>query len=767
MSAQANLQRFEEIAKRGLQDKLPSDKRARFDEAVRRGLINLPSQNMNLSPRANEELSPQQLEQLESARQAQVSAVGAPEIAEGPTDATRRARVEETLTPEQLGLVQDISKPQAVLINVGKGMDDIRRVVTGEKRDPAVEKSLDVLRSVEPNASELGEIVGQSAPFLPAGVVASGAKTLTGRVLGNAAVGASEGAAVSMAEGESGTVGGIQGGIAAGALEVLVPYIGRVLSRKVTNLPENAIKPDGSLSEDAQKLLDDNGVNYEEVIKEAAEEQAQEASTEGIQSTIESAAKSELKPSDIRPNKERIEALESFGLNDAPIGAISDNKQVVSLAGGLASVPASLMSEERKTFVDKVAQAADGLILEMGGHSDMSQLSDNVLSTMKDTREGLYDVEKHIYDAVAAMVPNNRVNASSLSRYMRGIAEELGDESEMSALDKRILRISESNPKYALLDQLRKDIGASIGRTANAPYGNESTARLRDRYAKITELQERYIKEVNIGADVGQQWNVAKRLTQKRKDLEDNTVKLFGSEFSKSLVPEASRAVKGLGKGDFRRFDEMMAALPKTQKEMVAVTALQEVFKGRNGAFSPLEFNNWYNGLRNNKAAKTRLERYLPDNGKRLRDFYIGTKGVADMQREFIPNGRIRAMLDDFDKQGGMLDKLTRTGGKLAAAEGATTTMGIPGVGAAIVLAKESGKKKSTLEAASKLLSDPAFVNTIKLSAKNENQRLIDLAEERLKRSQNYRNWIKRQPKSVASTIGTVGLVGWLSSEDD
>lgn len=39
---QENLQRFQEIANRGLQDRLDADKRARFDEAVRRGLISMP-----------------------------------------------------------------------------------------------------------------------------------------------------------------------------------------------------------------------------------------------------------------------------------------------------------------------------------------------------------------------------------------------------------------------------------------------------------------------------------------------------------------------------------------------------------------------------------------------------------------------------------------------------------------------------------------------------------------------------------------------------
>ena len=46
---QENLARFQEISNRGLQDKLPSDKRAIFDEAVNRGLITVKQQGGALS----------------------------------------------------------------------------------------------------------------------------------------------------------------------------------------------------------------------------------------------------------------------------------------------------------------------------------------------------------------------------------------------------------------------------------------------------------------------------------------------------------------------------------------------------------------------------------------------------------------------------------------------------------------------------------------------------------------------------------------------
>lgn len=60
-TAQENLKRFQEIANRGIQDQLPPEMRARFDEASRRGLIQLPESASDLETEAQE--APQAMQQ--------------------------------------------------------------------------------------------------------------------------------------------------------------------------------------------------------------------------------------------------------------------------------------------------------------------------------------------------------------------------------------------------------------------------------------------------------------------------------------------------------------------------------------------------------------------------------------------------------------------------------------------------------------------------------------------------------------------------------
>lgn len=57
-TAQENLARFQEISRRGLQDKLPPDVRLRFDEAVNRGLIEKPFDIEAFNPAGEQPLAP-------------------------------------------------------------------------------------------------------------------------------------------------------------------------------------------------------------------------------------------------------------------------------------------------------------------------------------------------------------------------------------------------------------------------------------------------------------------------------------------------------------------------------------------------------------------------------------------------------------------------------------------------------------------------------------------------------------------------------------
>ena len=296
-------------------------------------------------------------------------------------------------------------------------------------------------------------------------------------------------------------------------------------------------------------------------------------------------------------------------------------------------------------------------------------------------------------------------------------------------------------------------------------YGGEEAGILRDRYAKLTQLQEGV---AGVYGDASAKWKTAKQVTQLRKDLEDSTVKLFGKDLTKAIMPAIGTSVKNLAKGDYQKFDTAMAMLPKAQRQEVVASALDDVFRGRDGYFSPIQFNKWYKDLARNSASRSRLEAVLPDKGKRLREFYLATEGLANLQRNVLPNGKIVAMLDSFDKQGGMLSKMTKLGAQALAAEGLTSTAGAPGVGATSVITRALfDKKTASVDAAQKLIQDPAFIEAVKAAGMNRPKNVVDLAEKRLQRSAAFRAWLETQPVDTRSSIVSVGLIPWLISDTE
>jgi hypothetical protein len=123
-------EKWQEIANRGLQDRFDPTTRARFDEAVKRGLIALPGgQQAQQEPQTD--LQQEALNQLNS------------EI--GPVEST--------------------------FIGMGRGLSDIGRAVGLVDEEPEIAtRGLKGLEEERPFSQTIGRAVGQSLPFLAPGV---------------------------------------------------------------------------------------------------------------------------------------------------------------------------------------------------------------------------------------------------------------------------------------------------------------------------------------------------------------------------------------------------------------------------------------------------------------------------------------------------------------------------------------------------------------------------------------------------------------------
>jgi len=230
-TAEENLARFQEIADRGLQDSLTGDIRRRYRESVRRGLVSQP----------------------------------------------RREIPDDELTDFN----KDIGPFQAAGIAAGRGIATIGRAVgIGEPEDPLTTARFERLQEMNPISTFLGEIGGETAPFLPLGLAAGAIRATVPRVAAAVGLGAAEGVAITRGQGrnisEQFKGAGI-GGTIAGTVELALPRIlrlgSKVIRRFLNKVPEGAvIDAAGNPSPEFQKALDQGNMTFQDVVDEVNQE---------------------------------------------------------------------------------------------------------------------------------------------------------------------------------------------------------------------------------------------------------------------------------------------------------------------------------------------------------------------------------------------------------------------------------------------------------------------------------------------------------------
>lgn len=273
---------------------------------------------------------------------------------------------------------------------------------------------------------------------------------------------------------------------------------------------------------------------------------------------------------------------------------------------------------------------------------------------------------------------------------------------------------------------------------------------------------------------MGDKWNVAKSLVAQRKQLEDHMVTALGKDLSGTLSTRLSPAMQNLRKGNVSQFNQLVDATPPHMRQEVVASALNDAFTLGSRKEQQLNipgFVDWYSGAQRNGSLSA-VTKHLPEDAtKRLRDLYTVANGIRTAKTSEISTGRIQSLLDQFDKEGGMVSKIYDIGKKAAAAEGISTPVGLPGVGAASVIASSiAGNKTARTVAADQLIASSQFRNAARLMAAADTERLLSArrtAEKALTKSHQYQRWAKTLTTAEKQAIAKVGLLSWLQSTPD
>jgi hypothetical protein len=405
---------------------------------------------------------------------------------------------------------------------------------------------------------------------------------------------------------------------------------------------------------------------------------------------------------------------------------LTSNQAYRELAQAVKSIPGSQARAAEIAGLEQVGKQADDLITQIGGMTDLSQMNKAVRTQLDQTVTNLSNQADEAYKALRTAIPaQTRGPADNVINFVQQRADDLDGAQNLSGLEKSVRRkltpkeikddagnvIGMRNPTYALIDDVRRDIGAAARQ--QGPFADADTGLAKRLYALIDDDQFNLAET----AGRGEQYRLAKSLVQMRKGFEDDMVSLFGKQLDQSLVTKLSTATTSLSKGDGEKLVNILTAIPKDMRQMVAASALNTAFgkATQNGTLNFNTYANWYKGLLENKQAYAALMNNLPQPARKsLSDLYRVADNVRKASRERITTGRIQAVQQELQGADSLLGSVYMVAKRAAIGlpiEAATTAVGLPGAGIAsgLTAALSKGVKPQVIKAADELIASPDF----------------------------------------------------------
>ena len=405
---------------------------------------------------------------------------------------------------------------------------------------------------------------------------------------------------------------------------------------------------------------------------------------------------------------------------------LTSNQAYRELAQAVKSIPGSQARAAEIAGLEQVGQQADDLITKIGGMTDLSSMNKAVRTQLDQTVTNLSNQADDAYKALRTAIPaQTRGPADNVINFVQQRADDLDGAQNLSGLEKSVRRkltpreikdnagnvIGMRNPTYALIDDVRRDIGAAARQ--QGPFADADTGLAKRLYSLIDDDQFNLAET----AGRGEQYRLAKSLVQMRKGFEDDMVSLFGKQLDQSLVTKLSTATTSLSKGDGEKLVNILTAIPKDMRQMVAASALNTAFgkATQNGTLNFNTYANWYKGLLENKQAYAALMNNLPQPARKsLSDLYRVADNVRKASRERITTGRIQAVQQELQGADSLLGSVVMVAKRAAIGlpiEAATTAVGLPGAGIAsgLTAALSKGVKPQVIKAADELIASPEF----------------------------------------------------------
>jgi len=597
-----------------------------------------------------------------------------------------------------------------------------------------------------------GKIVGNALPFLPAGLASVG--TSAARNIGyQALVGGLEGSTVQAGSGGSASDivgGGLLGASIGGGVQAVSPYVGRLLGSLAKKYgfssADELIDPlTGAPNQAARDILAREGVDPATLT--APLQSAELATAPAIKRAEEVAATMAISP-------ERVAAHQRAGIQ-APIAALTDDVAAQEMGGALAAVHGSKASEALSEYTKALTAQAKKITDEAVGTLDSGAINVALKQDMQNTIEKLGQDSSVIYKKINELVPQNTiVNSRPIldDLYRLASSREKGI-AGLSGVEQKVFQTLKDKPRYADVDALRKDIGRSVGKITG-PYVNEDAATLNRLYSQLSQVQEGVANQVGNGA--GSLWKNAKDLDVSRFKLQDDSKYLFGEGLEGGATKKLEGAIKALSARDPKAFNQMIDSIPESYRPKTVMTAMDSIMRKSYSSGKELDANGFakfWGELSESPTNKAMLTKHLPDGAaKRLDDMYTMAQSLTNITKNKTKTGIIPDAMKDFNQTNGIVGKLYGFAQNAPMAPSAT----VRALGVVADIATKA--RTDAVKAADDLLASQTFRDAV--LAADRGPKIAKIAEERLKRSKVFKNFINESDNKALNRWKSQAVTG-------
>ena len=479
-------------------------------------------------------------------------------------------------------------------------------------------------------------------------------------------------------------------------------------------------------------------------------------------------------------NPEIKASADRLGLTDNLLPShMSGNQQYIEVEQAIKSRTGSALNAQENQAILSLSKRAGKLIDEISGAPDALSLNQKLIGQFDDKMKALEMRSNHLYSQVDDALPlHTRVEAHNTSSALEREADNLGGWDNLDPIQKKVFKAvnpgEEGILTYANLNKQRRLVGQALHKN-RGPYKDADERALKLLYRNLSEDQRAILGETEAGRD----FEIAQRLVQMRKNMEEQMVSLRGENLTGDIANKGSLAVAALAKGDSKRFIELMRNLPTRQmRQEVAATSIRDMLSAskRGADFNPGGFADWYQNLIHTGNIRI-LSRHLPKsfmNG--LRDVYNVAKGIQKARVYEIKTGKLNEFTKRFDavtQQYEIAAKYAdKVGMVIGSKFGPLGTLAGDTLGKKVAdKARRMGGSESSL-AADKLLSSPEFQEAAKgvkqpvpNGVKPSDKVVFD--EPKLRTSKVWRDFYHSLPENEKRMIARMGFIWWANQDDE